>query len=191
MKVKKLLVLVVLLSLWGGTMMFADSVSQKIRIIVNGSELKENAVMIEGNTYLPMRQIADTLQSLIIWDESNKKVTLNKPNVHMVTFIGGTKIFGNVTKGDKLDFDVLAQVDSLSVSISGIKISIFDPYGREQIIQEKKVSPETDNFWFRTEKTSYKFENTGNYTIRLFMRQSGSDNWSIVSEKNISSKERE
>jgi hypothetical protein len=191
MKVKKLLVLVVLLSLWGGTMMFADSVSQKIRIIVNGSELKENAVLIEGNTFLPMRQIADTLQSLIIWDESSKKVTLNKPNVHMVTFIGGTKIFGNVTKGDKLDFDVLAQVDSLSVSISGIKISIFDPYGREQIIQEKKVSPETDNFWFRTEKISYKFENTGNYTIRLFMRQSGSDNWSIVSEKNISSKERE
>ncbi len=191
MKVKKLLVLVVLLSLWGGTMMFADSVSQKIRIFVNGSELKENAVLIEGNTYLPMRQIADTLQSLIIWDESSKKVTLNKPNVHMVTFIGGTKIFGNVTKGDKLDFDVLAQVDSLSVGISGIKISIFDPYGREQIIQEKKVSPETDNFWFKTEKISYKFENTGNYAIRLFMRQAGSDNWSIVSEKKIASKERE
>ena len=188
MRVKKLLVLVVLLSLWGGTMMFADSVSQKIRIIVNGSELKENAVLFDGITYLPMRQIADTLQSLITWDESSKKVTLNKPNVHMVTFTGGSKIFGNVTKGDKHDFDVLAQVDSLTDNISGIKISIFDPYGREQIIQEKTVNPETDNFWFRTEKISYKFENTGSYTIRFFMRQSNSENWNVVSEKKIASK---
>jgi hypothetical protein len=190
MKVKKLLVLVMLLSLWGGTMMFADTVSQKVRIIVNGSELKENAVLMEGNTYLPLRQIADTLQSLIIWDETNKKVTLNKPNVHMVTFIENVKIFGNVKKGDELNFDVLAQVDSLTAGISGIKISIFDPYGREKIIQEESVSSKRENFWFRTEKINYSFDSTGNYAIRMYMKPSGSESWSIVSEKLIFSESR-
>ena len=190
MKVKKLLVLVVLLSLWGGTMMFADSVSQKVRVIVNGSELKETGVLTDGNTYLPLRQIADTLQSLITWDEASKKVTLNKPNVHMFTFNDKANPFGGVTKGSAITFSVWAQVDSLYTNISAIKVSIVDPYGREDAIQTQEIAEKKDNFWFKTKEIKYNFDVAGNYAIRMYMKPSDSNSWSIVSEKLIISEAR-
>lgn len=190
MKWKKTLVLVMLLSVWGGTMMFADSVSQKVRVIVNGSELRESGVLMDGNTYLPLRQIADTLQSLIIWDEASKKVTLNKPNIHMFTFNDKAIPFGVVIKGSEAKFSVYAEVDSLSASIEAFKFSIVDPYGREKTIQTEEISPKKDYFAFRTKEIKYDFDATGSYAIRMHMKPSGSDSWSIVSEKLIISESR-
>ena len=185
MKVKKLLVLVALLTLWGGTMMFADAASQKVRIAVNGSDLGEVGLLSDGTTYLPLRQISGTLQSLIIWDDANKKVTINKPNVHMTTFNDKNAPFGKVTKGSKTPFWVWAQVDSLYTDITAIKVVIVDPSRKEKLIQSLKVTTRKDNFQVLTEQVKYDFVEAGNYPVRMYMMQAGSEEWTLVSEKLI------
>ncbi|MBW7473598.1 copper amine oxidase N-terminal domain-containing protein [Paenibacillus oenotherae] len=187
MKFRKLLILLLVMSLWGGTMLFADAAVQKIRVIVNGSELDDAGLFTDGKTYLSIRQIANTMQSIVSWDESSKKVTVYKPNVHMFLFQDNT-IFGNVTKGNRISFKVFAQIDNLLTDISAVKVSIFDPDGKEELIQSEKVSNKNDNFWYRTDDINYTFSSSGKYTIRFYMKSNASDDWKLISEKTITAK---
>ncbi|WP_219836397.1 stalk domain-containing protein [Paenibacillus sp. R14(2021)] len=184
MKFRKLLILSLVLSLWGGTMLFADGASQRIRVIVNGSELDDAGIFTDGKTYLSVRQVASTLQALVNWDDNAKKVTIYKPNVHMFLF-QDTTIFGNVWKGDRISFKVFAQIDNLLTAISAVKVTITDPSGVEQTIQSKNVTVDKDNFWYRTDDFNYSFSTAGKYTIRFYLKAAGSDDWQGVSEKTI------
>ncbi|AZN40584.1 stalk domain-containing protein [Paenibacillus albus] len=186
MKFRKLLLLTLVLSLWGGTMLFADATSQRVRVILNGSELDDSGIFTDGKSYLSIRQIANNLQSIVLWDDSSKKVTIYKPNVHMFLF-QDTKIFGNVNKGDKLSFKVFAQIDDLKTEISAVKVTIANPSGNESLIQSNNVSIDKDNFWYRTDDYDYKFDSTGKYTINFYMKVAGMDDWKLVSEKTITS----
>ncbi|RAP76525.1 stalk domain-containing protein [Paenibacillus montanisoli] len=187
MKFRKLFILTLVLSLWGGTMLFADSASQRVRVIVNGNELDDAGMLTDGKTYLAVRQIANTLQSIVLWDEDTKKVTLYKPNVHMFLFQDST-IFGNVVKGNRITFKVFAQIDNLLTDISAVKVTIEDPQGNESLIQSKNVTIEKDNFWYRTDDTTYTFDTAGKYTIKFYMKMAGSEEWKPVSEKTITAK---
>lgn len=186
MKFRKLLILLLVMSLWGGTMLFANAAVQKVRVIVNGSELDDAGLFTEGKTYLSIRQVADTMQALISWDDSAKKVTVHKPNIHMFLFQDNT-IFGNVTKGNRITFKVFAQIDNLLTDINAVKISIADPSGKEEVIQSEKVS-KNDNFWYRTDDFTYTFSSAGKYTIRFYMKVNASDDWKQVSEKTVTAK---
>ncbi|CAH1210080.1 hypothetical protein PAECIP111893_03134 [Paenibacillus plantiphilus] len=186
MKFRKLLILLLVMSLWGGTMLFADAAVQKVRVIVNGSELDDAGLFTEGKTYLPIRQIAATMQAFISWDESAKKVTVHKPNVHMFLFQDNT-IFGNVTKGNRITFKVFAQIDNLLTDVSAVKVSIVDPDGKEEVIQSEKVN-KNDNFWYRTDDFTYTFSSAGKYTIRFYMKVNASDDWKQISEKTVTAK---
>lgn len=187
MRFRKLLIATLVLSLWGGTMLFADSASQKVRVIVNGGELDDAGIFTDGKTYLSVRQVANTLQSLVFWDESTKKVTIYKPNVHMFLF-QDTTIFGNVVKGNKISFKVFAQIDNLLTDISAVKVTIADPSGIEQVIQSKSVSVDKDNFWYRTDDYTYSFDTAGKYTINFYMKLASGDDWKLVSQKTITAK---
>ncbi|NBD22740.1 stalk domain-containing protein [Paenibacillus glycinis] len=187
MKFRKLLIASLVMSLWGGTMLFADSASQRVRVIVNGSELDDAGIFTDGKTYLSVRQVASTLQSLVLWDEGTKKVSIYKPNVHMFLF-QDTTIFGNVVKGNKITFKVFAQIDNLMTNISAVKVTIVDPGGNEQIIQSKNVTVDKDNFWYRTDDYAYSFDTAGKYTINFYMKVSAGDDWSLVSQKTITAK---
>lgn len=184
MKFRRLLVLLLVMSLWGGTMMFADSAAQKVRVILNGTELDDAGIMSEGKTYLAIRQLANTLQSIVVWDENAKKVSIFKPNVHMFLFQDST-IFGNVNKGNKYTFKVFAQVDSLTTDIAAVKVSIFDPEGAEKVIQSENEKISKDNFWFRTGDVKYNFDQAGKYAVRFYMKLNAGDDWKLVSEKVI------
>ncbi|SDW34513.1 stalk domain-containing protein [Paenibacillus sp. CF384] len=187
MKFRRLLMLTLVLSLWGGTMLFADSASQKVRVIVNGNELDDAGIFTDGKTYLSVRQVANTLQSIVYWDEASKKVTLYKPNVHMFLFKDNT-IFGNVLKGNKFAFKVFAQIDNLQTDISAVKVTIEDPKSNVTLIQSENITIQKDNFWYRTDDINYTFDDVGKYTIRFYMKVAGSDDWKLVSEKTITAK---
>jgi hypothetical protein len=187
MKFRKLLILLLVMSLWGGTMLFADSASQKVRIVVNGSEIDDSGLFTDGKTYLPVRQLADSLQALVVWDEETRKVSVFKPNVHMFLF-QDTTIFGNVMKGNRITFKVFAQIDNLMTDIAAVKVSIFDPSGVERVIQTQNVNTEKDNFWYRTDDFTYTFADSGKYAIRFFMKINPGDEWKLVSEKTITAK---
>ncbi|NIK75788.1 flagellar hook assembly protein FlgD [Paenibacillus castaneae] len=186
MRFRKVAILLIVLSLWGGTMLFADSASQKVRVFINGIEQDDGGLVADGKTYLPLRQLASSMQAIVEWDNQNKRATLYKPNVHMFLFRNNT-VFGNVNKGYQGSFKVFAQIDNLKTDITAVKISIFDPNGKEKVIQTGNVNPTSDNFWYATEDIEYKFESSGKYPIRFFVKTKGSDEWTVISEKIISS----
>ena len=186
MKHRKVVILLLLLSLWGGTMLFADSATQRVHVFINGIEQDDGGLIEDGRTYLPLRQLASSMQAIIEWDNENKRASVYKPNVHMFLFQNNA-VFGNVAKGYQAKFKVFAQIDNLKPDIVAVKVSIFDPYGKEKVIQSENVNTSKDNFWYATDDIDYKFEYSGKYPIRFFLKLKGSDDWTAVSEKLISS----
>ena len=190
MKVRKIVILTVIMTLIFGTAAFANSIGQRVRVIVNKTELDDGGVLIDGKSYLPLRSLTDTLQALLIWDDSAKKASIFKPNVHMFTMQGNTP-FGSVPKAGRYKFYVFSQIDNLKVDISAFKISITDPYGELTWIDSRvsgdKDFPESgkDNFWVRSKEISYEFKPAGKYTIRFWMKPAGEADLQIVSEKVI------
>ncbi len=187
MKFRKVAIWVLLLSLWGGTMIFANSAAQKVRVLVNSIEQEDGGLLIDGKTYLPLRQLATAMNAIVEWDASNLRATVHKPNVHMFTYQGNTP-FGIVDKGFSGKIKVFAQIDNLKADISAVKVTITDPFNKEKLIQSQNVNSKSDNFWFVTEEVDYKFEATGKYAVRFYMKASSSDEWHVVSEKMITSK---
>ncbi|MCM3746214.1 copper amine oxidase N-terminal domain-containing protein [Paenibacillus pasadenensis] len=185
MKGKKVLLLTLALTLWGGTLIFADSATQAIRVVVNGSELSDGGIMSDGKGYIPLRQLANQLQAVLVWDENTKKASITKPNVHMFLFKPDKSTFGGVDAGKKVTFSVFAQVDSLTTEIHSFKITITDPSGRDTLIHQDVMKSKKDNFWLLSEDLKYSFDSAGTYSIRFSIRLSAGDDWVVVSEKNL------
>ncbi|MBR2569121.1 MAG: hypothetical protein IKE34_08030, partial [Paenibacillus sp.] len=85
MKCKKIAALVLLGSIIGGTYVssipqaHAQSGSERIEVQVNGSSVSDAGVIIDGKTYLSVRELQDTIQGFIYWDAANKKLYIDKP----------------------------------------------------------------------------------------------------------------
>ncbi|MCU6709009.1 copper amine oxidase N-terminal domain-containing protein [Paenibacillus sp. J5C_2022] len=191
MKLRKVAIWLVLLTLWGGTMLAAEAASQKVTVFVNGIKQGEGGVLMDGKTYLPLRQLATAMNAIVEWDGERNEASLHKPNVHMFVYHinkEGDKPFGAVNKGFPGNIKVFAQVDNLQTEINAIKVTIKDPSGQEKLLQSQDDKSFNDNFWFVTEESEYKFDQAGNYTIQFQMRTASDDKWHIVSEKRIHSK---
>ncbi|MFC4778416.1 stalk domain-containing protein [Paenibacillus sp. GCM10023252] len=186
MKFKKVLILLSILSLWGGSMLFADSAAQKVRVVLNGMNLDEGGILEDGKVYLPVRELAESMHAIVEWDGGAKKASIYKPNVHMILFQDKV-IFGNVVKGNRYTFNVFSQIDNLKTDVAAVKVSVFDPYGNEKVIQSQNVNIAKDNFWYRTEDIKYNFEYSGKYAVRFYLKADAGDPWSLVSEKLITS----
>jgi hypothetical protein len=193
MKVRKLILLTLALTLICGSVAYADSISQKLRVWVNKQEADDTGIVVDGKGYISVKSVSDKLQAILTWDDSSKKVTIYKPNVHMFTMQDGV-LFGNVPSG-KYQFNIFTQIDNLKVDISAFKVTIADPYGEETWvdgrIEDDKEFPDrgNDNFWFKTKEISYNFSSKGKYTIRFWMKPVGETSFQVVSEKVITSKE--
>lgn len=187
MKVRRLIILTLILSLFGASMVFADTASTKIRVFVNGEETEDGGYLIDGKAYLPVGQLSTLIQGLVSWDNTDKKVTIQKPNVHMILF-QEKSIFQNVTVG-KYTFNVFCQIDNLRSDISSVKVTIVDPFGKSTDIQEQNVTEQKESFWFKTQDLKYDFKMTGKYTVKFFIKPAKSDDYQLVSEKVIVSRE--
>jgi hypothetical protein len=185
MKFKKLLASVLLLSLWGGGMIFADTVINKIKVTFNGSALNDSAIVVDGTTYVPLRQVANQFGAFVTWGD-NKQVNINKPNVHLrIIDVKSKSPFQAVPKSSKeITFIVTAEVDNLSTPISSIKIVVLDPSGAEQQIYQEDV--QLDNaFYLATPEINYKLKQEGEYKLSMYMKPEKSSEWTLVSEKMI------
>jgi hypothetical protein len=195
MKVRKIILLTLIFSLICGSAVFADSITQKLRVLVNKKEVESASVLVDNNPYISAKLVADKLQAILLWDETNKKVTIYKPNVHMLTK-NNNDIFSvvNKDKDQKVSFNVFTQVDSLKVDISAFKWTIVDPYQEETLIEmrssDDKDFPESgkDNFNLNSKYISYTFDSAGTYMIRFYMKPVGESSFQVVSEKVITSK---
>jgi hypothetical protein len=189
MKFRKFLFLTLALLLIGGTAVFADSVTQKVRVFMNKHELDDGGIVVDGKSYISVRSIGDALQALVTWDDSTKKLKIVKPNVHMLLIADG-KYFGNVDKR-KLKFSVFSQIDNLTTDISAFKVTITDPYDDETWIDGRSDKDDDfvsfqnkDNFWFGTQYVTYNFDTAGKYKVRFWMKQDDGP-MQLVSEKVI------
>lgn len=185
MNFKKVAIWLMLLSLCGGTIIFASTAAQKVRVMINGSELDTGGIIVDGATYLPLRQVAGSMQAIVDWDNSNKSATIYKPNVHMFMYQGNSP-FGVVDKGFSGKIKVFSQIDNLQKDIKSVKVTIADPSGKEKLIQSENVTS-SNNFWFVTEEFDYKFDAVGTYTVRFYMKATDVDDWAVVAEKGIPS----
>lgn len=164
----------------GSTMLFADSISDRVRVWVNGKELKESGYLIDNKIYVPVRE----MNGAVDWDKKNGKLQVIKPNVHIFLFKGDTA-FGNVNRG-KLKFNVFSQVDSLKNDIDAVKVAIEDPSGKLKDIQSQNIrNQDRDNFWFRTYDFTYDFDTVGKYTVGFYIKSSADSGYEKVAEKVI------
>jgi len=179
MRWKKIAVCVFAFSLMGSSLLFADSVTQKIRVWSNGKEMADGGYLIDGKTYIPAREAG----GVVSWDGSGK-VTILKPNVHIFLFKGDT-VFGNVNVG-KLKFKVFSQVDSLSDAIVSVKVAITDPSGNVKDIDSQNMEgSKKEDFWFPSSEVTYEFKETGKYRVGFYIKADKNSDYVLVSEKVI------
>jgi len=153
------------------------------------------ALIVNGKTMLPLRSLANSLQSLIKWDNSNKTVSLYKPNVHMLVAqdIGKDYSlktpFGVVNQGETISFVVFTQVDNLRTSVSSVRVSIESPSGVQVVTPVvKAMNGQKDTFWLPVPFKDVSFDEYGNYVVKFEMKLDESSNYAVVSEKLILSK---
>jgi len=191
MKIRKLIVLVASFTLLFGSVAYADTVSQKLRVLINKKwEEGSDGVVADGKTYISSQVVSDKLQAIVVKEDG--KVSIFKPNVHMVTSSGPT-IFAEVKKGEKVKFNTFIQVDSLKTDINALKLTIVNPYEEETLIEQRKSGdgdfPDgKSDFWITMKDISYGFDSAGAYTLRFSVRAAGESSFQIVSEKTINSK---
>ncbi|MDF2668464.1 MAG: copper amine oxidase [Paenibacillus sp.] len=203
MKGKRLVVLTLLFTLLGAGIAYASSPwgdfqgFTKVKVAINNIETETGDVppfVISGRAVLPMRDMTDSLQGLLRWDEYTNTAHIYKPNVHM--FIARVlnkdysikEPFGIVKRGDKIDFVVFAQIDSLKTPIHSFKIEVIHPdgsvlrsSGTEILVEEK------DSFWYPWPFSGVTFDAYGEYKVNFLMKLEEKDSYTIVSSKVIKS----
>lgn len=194
MKIRNLALCILAFSLIGGATAGANEALQtwkgkKIRVAVNGSELADGGIQIDGKTYLPIRAMADTLQTLIRAESDT--VHIYKPNVHLLLFTGTKNSmapFGEVLLGT-YEFSVLAQVDNVMSKVHSLKTTIADPSGQTVDTQVYKMTNENrEMFWYTTSPFKINFKTTGQYKVKFYIKQSDDSEFELISEKAILAK---
>lgn len=204
MKVQRILALMLMFFVLSTAAVVASSIwgdfkgNNIARLIVNEETVEFGdsdvpPLIVDGKTVLPLRAVSDALQALVKWDNSNKTAYLYKPNVHMfftteVRKDSAIVPFGVVERGKEADFIVFAQVDNLKTNINSVRVSVVSPSGKSVITPVvKSISESKESFWLKVPLYGVSFNEAGTYVVKFAMKQDGSDNYSVVSEKQIQS----
>ncbi|RKN86711.1 stalk domain-containing protein [Paenibacillus ginsengarvi] len=201
MKVKRLALLTTTLVMLGAGIVYAGSPwgdyqgFTKVKVQINNEGVSTSdvpAFMIDGRVVLPLREMTDSLGTIVRWDDESKTAYLYKPNVHMFVAKDIAKDdspktpFGKVSKGNKLDFVVAAQVDSLTTPIQSFRIDLVSPAGsvirstNAVVLQESK-----DSFWYSWPLENVTFDSLGKYKVQFKIKLDDAHDYSVVSEKTI------
>ena len=188
---KKAAVAALALLVLGGGAVVADTAYQKAKVYYNKRLQDEDALLVNGKVYADVQSLSPALQAFVQWDEAGGKLTIDKPNVHMILLDEENGMFGKVKRSTG-KFTVYAQVDNLNTKLSEYKITLTDPYDRDTVIDGRTESDEdfkkfadSREFWIRSKLTAFEFKSIGEYKVRLWMKPVGGK-LQLVSEKTIS-----
>jgi hypothetical protein len=77
---------------------------------------------------------------------------------------------------------------NLKANISSIRVSIVTPSGQSAVSPvEKSISEQKETFWLPVPFNNVTFEEYGKYTVKFAMKLEGDSDYTVVSEKQISS----
>ncbi|WP_261305842.1 copper amine oxidase N-terminal domain-containing protein [Paenibacillus andongensis] len=204
MKVQRILALMLMFFVLSTAAVVASSIwgdfkgNNIARLIVNEETVEFGdtdvpPLIVDGKTVLPLRAVSEALQALVKWDNSNKTAYLYKPNVHMfftteVRKDSAIVPFGVVERGKEADFIVFAQVDNLKTNINSVRVSVVSPSGKSVITPVvKSISESKESFWLKVPLYGVSFNEAGTYVVKFAMKQDGSNDYAVVSEKQIQS----
>lgn len=214
MRIKHLPIMILALFLLGTASVYATSLwgeykgYNKTRVSVNDQviqfdEREVAAFEIEGVPVMPLPKLGESLGAVVDWDPVNYTVSVYKPNVDMFIAKSVTgreskdgidyfirSPFGYVVQGDKFDFYVFAQVDSLKTEITSFKISIETPGGQEiaQVEETLTGHQQRESFWYPA-PFHLSFDETGDYRVKFSIKTDSSGDYVAVSEKLIVSEQ--
>ncbi|WP_010269977.1 stalk domain-containing protein [Paenibacillus senegalensis] len=198
MRMKRIALFAVLIFTLGTVTAFGESLwgsyegYSKARIMVNDKLLEESdvpAIIVNGRTMLPLRQISESLQATVNWDNTTLTANIYKPNVHMFVSLDVDKDysikkpFGKVARGETRNFVVSTQVDQLKADAQGFQITVVAPNGEmahDPVTVDLESS--TDSFWY-TWPFKVHFSQRGDYTVQFSVLVGGE--YTVVSEKTI------
>lgn len=170
----------------GGGLLYAASGKTDLSVYVNNVLQKHPGVSSEGEAYLPLNQLPENMQAIVSYDESAGTVRIYKPNVNTVLLDDKGTIFGKVRSAASSTFYTLVQVDHLRTDISDLKITITDPAGKTETVDNQPITEKKDSFWFKSAAYNYTFTDKGNYTVQVYLKDTATKKWFLVSELQIS-----
>ncbi|TYP49781.1 stalk domain-containing protein [Thermosediminibacter litoriperuensis] len=112
-----------------------------VNVSINGTKIQSEipAVNFYGKTLLPVRNVADTLQTIVEWDDKTWTANLVKPEVNMVfaSSVGEKEGEGIVIQnafklmpvGRKNSFYTYTEIDGLKYGYYSFRIAVIDPQG--------------------------------------------------------------
>jgi len=172
-----------------------------VKMIVNGKDLVANsvpAILFEGKTMLPVRDVANSLLAATKWNEDTGSVELIKPNVHMLLTLNslqatknGTSFtniaapFGRVKLGEKVSFNVYGEVDKYNYSTITFRLDLISPGGKVFYGTERSADFDYTNnsFVFTDSFNNFYFDEYGNYLLQFKIKVN--DKFYPVGEKTI------
>src|SRR5690554_1889070 len=195
MKLKRILLLILAFSIFGVvTVLASDTLNLKgkhIKVSVNNKELSAPGLLIEERTYLPVREMSETLQAIVKWDELKQTVNIYKPNIHISLFVaqknGGFAHFGQVQKGNNFKFYIFSQIDSLSTPLHSYRVTMVDPNGTTVYVHQENIQDKAGDFWYGTPEIEHEFKHEGDYVVKGYMKSEYNGEYFLVSEKTIPS----
>ncbi|MFC0213153.1 stalk domain-containing protein [Paenibacillus chartarius] len=170
----------------------------KARLFVNDeektfSDSEVPAFITHGSTVLPLRTLSQSLMALVRWDNSNKTVSIYKPNVQIITSSGLTQKDNNYTisnpfdvvnTSDALNFYLYASVDNLKTNIQSFKISIKTPSGGD-LVEPVVSSVSSDYFIYTWQFKRVEFTEYGKYTVQFAAKLDDGSDYMVIGEKQI------
>lgn len=126
--------IVVAVMLLGSTAM-AQGIKQNIEVVLNSVNLKVNGntvntdnILYNGKTYVPLRDVAESLEKEVGWDNATKTASINDKHINSTVKKEETKEKNEKTKEDKAtsESDIKAKLEKDYTSLNGINFTIDD-----------------------------------------------------------------
>ncbi|MBO5454859.1 MAG: copper amine oxidase N-terminal domain-containing protein [Clostridia bacterium] len=141
---KRILSILLVLTMVFGLMSFSASADSGIKVILNGTQLEFDVQpqLINDRTMVPLRKIFESLGAAVLWEDSTYTVTATKGDITVVMQINNNDMTVN---GEKITLDVPPQLVSgrtlvpvRAVAESFESIVEWDDVTQSVIITERK-----------------------------------------------------
>jgi len=193
--------MVVIFSLVGAGSIFANSAyekynAKKITVSVNGKSLETPGLIVdfgkESKSMAPVRELAQSFGAIAHYDETEGVLNLVKPNVQLSMHtvqedLTLSEPFGIISKGKYNKLALLAQIDSLTVPVHSLRVTIVDPFDVEVDRINKPVEKQQENFWLKLMPLELNFKYTGDYKVNFLIKPSEDAEYVQVSQLTIKS----